>query len=242
MRTGAIFARGSCRALKWMALFGVVFTLGVGQAAAQVKTAKITTVDEGGRLMVMVTPEISVPASNDGSTDLTVTVIPAFAAAEQVDAAKLQTVAEAPDITINAVTLTWDVPANTSTTDPSSPSLPTKTATFAIGTDLDAEDERITVTVAVAGAGTYTNKGTADALAATTNAVQHITINDADEQEFVWDVTTAKPKEGSPIALTLTAKPTPDQLEYTTALSVSGMGYSVSPNSFSFDAAEGTPR
>ena len=35
MRTGAIFARGSCRALKWMALVGVVFALGVGSAIAQ---------------------------------------------------------------------------------------------------------------------------------------------------------------------------------------------------------------
>ena len=35
MRTGAIFARGSCRALKWMALFGVVFALGSSQALAQ---------------------------------------------------------------------------------------------------------------------------------------------------------------------------------------------------------------
>ena len=40
MRTGAIFARGSCRALscralKWMALFGVVFALGAGSAIAQ---------------------------------------------------------------------------------------------------------------------------------------------------------------------------------------------------------------
>ena len=35
MRIGAIFARGSCRALKWMALLGVVFMLGAGQAAAQ---------------------------------------------------------------------------------------------------------------------------------------------------------------------------------------------------------------
>ena len=35
MRMGAIFARGSCRALKWMALFGVVFALGgrVGRRA-----------------------------------------------------------------------------------------------------------------------------------------------------------------------------------------------------------------
>ena len=35
MRTGAIFARGSCRALRWMALFGVVFALGSSQALAQ---------------------------------------------------------------------------------------------------------------------------------------------------------------------------------------------------------------
>ena len=36
MRTGAIFARGSCRALKWMALFSVVFALGAasGRRAA----------------------------------------------------------------------------------------------------------------------------------------------------------------------------------------------------------------
>ena len=38
MRTGAIFARGSCRALKWMALFGVVFAVGAGSAAAQAPT------------------------------------------------------------------------------------------------------------------------------------------------------------------------------------------------------------
>ena len=39
MRTGAIFARGSCRALKWMALFGVVFLLGLaGEASAQTVT------------------------------------------------------------------------------------------------------------------------------------------------------------------------------------------------------------
>ena len=35
MRTGANFARGSCRALKWMTLFGLVLTLGVVQAVAQ---------------------------------------------------------------------------------------------------------------------------------------------------------------------------------------------------------------
>ena len=38
MRTGAIFARGSCRALKWMALFGVVFFLGGAAGLAQTAT------------------------------------------------------------------------------------------------------------------------------------------------------------------------------------------------------------
>ena len=40
MRTGAIFARGSCRALKWMALLGLVFVLGAGQSLAQQKPNK----------------------------------------------------------------------------------------------------------------------------------------------------------------------------------------------------------
>ena len=41
MRTGAIFARGSCRALKWMALVGMAFALGGGEALAQVTGAGV---------------------------------------------------------------------------------------------------------------------------------------------------------------------------------------------------------
>ena len=47
MRTGAIFARGSCRALKWMALFGVMFALGAGQAVAQKPNKPVLTAVEG---------------------------------------------------------------------------------------------------------------------------------------------------------------------------------------------------
>ena len=44
MRTGAIFARGGCRALNWMALVGMVFLLlGAGQASAQTATAMTDT-------------------------------------------------------------------------------------------------------------------------------------------------------------------------------------------------------
>ncbi|MCY4667821.1 MAG: fibronectin type III domain-containing protein, partial [Rhodococcus sp.] len=44
MRTGAIFARGSCRALNWMALVGMVFALGASSAAAQLT---LSSTDEG---------------------------------------------------------------------------------------------------------------------------------------------------------------------------------------------------
>ena len=241
MRIGAIFARGSCRALKWMALFGVVFALGAGQAAAQIKVSEVKTVDEGGRLTFTVSGDITVPANNDGSVDVVVTATPAFAVAEQADAAKLQTVAEAPDIATDPATATWNVAANTSTADASNRMLEAKTISFPLGTDLDAEDERITVTFTVAGSG-YFDKGedSGNITFADDATPQHITINDTDDQEFVWEVTTAKPKEGTDIIVTLTADPTPVQLEYVTTLRADTRGYSVDPSSWTFDALIGT--
>ena len=60
MRIGAIFARGSCRTLKWMALFGVLFALGAGSAVAQTTGITVTgptndTVNEGGTATYTVT-------------------------------------------------------------------------------------------------------------------------------------------------------------------------------------------
>ena len=101
MRTGAIFARGSCRALKWMALFGVVFALGTGQALAQA-TFTSGAWSPGGnaveltmsgavygspatrQFVVTVTPDSGTPATNavtainmgttSGSPSLTITL------------------------------------------------------------------------------------------------------------------------------------------------------------------------
>ena len=74
---GAIFARGDYRALRWMALFGVVFALGVGQAAAQptvaVEGGTLTTLAEGGAL-VPVTAVLTVPANTAAQTNFTVTL------------------------------------------------------------------------------------------------------------------------------------------------------------------------
>ena len=248
MRSGAIFARGSCRALKWMALFSVVFALGAGSAAAQIKVSEVKTVAEGGRLTFTVTPEIRVPAGGAADT-LTVTATAAVAvddgsANDVVDATKLQTVAETPqDFSTTPVAATWNVLVNNDNADPSDRTLDPETITLQIGTDLDAEDERITVTFAISSGGTttYTNKGGTDTLDFADDATpQHITIDDADDQEFVWEVTTAKPKEGAPIAVTLTADPTPFQLSYETVLRVDTTGYSLTPSSFEFDVTEDT--
>ena len=61
MSKGAIFARGSCRALRWMALAGMVFALGAGSAAAQAMPNKpVLTVE--GLTDSSVTLEWTVPA------------------------------------------------------------------------------------------------------------------------------------------------------------------------------------
>ena len=78
MRTGAIFARGSCRALKWMALFGVVFALGAGSAAAQSTvtinslTLNAASVDEGGQATATV--RFTIAGDADGVAAGTTTV------------------------------------------------------------------------------------------------------------------------------------------------------------------------
>ena len=75
MRTGAIFARGSCRALKWMALFGVVFALGAGEALAQATwtmTAEKSLAE--GQSLVPVKVNLKVPAADTGTRQVTVAI------------------------------------------------------------------------------------------------------------------------------------------------------------------------
>ncbi len=90
MRTGAIFARGSCRALAWVLALGVVTVLSAGQAVAQeMKTVIVpsafkftpasgVTVDEGGDAksikLELTTKEVEVLATaTDPGTSVTVT-------------------------------------------------------------------------------------------------------------------------------------------------------------------------
>ncbi len=68
MRTGAIFARGSCRALKWMALLGMVLALGAGQAAAQITVDGPDELTEGVAATFEVEFDLELPASTTAGT------------------------------------------------------------------------------------------------------------------------------------------------------------------------------
>ena len=91
MRTGAIFARGSCRALKRLALFGVVMALGVGTAAAQPTITIADKVDEGATVTLTVGGTVSI-AAGAAAGNLTVT-----ASAAAGTASGTVTAGEAPD-------------------------------------------------------------------------------------------------------------------------------------------------
>ena len=109
MRTGAIFARGSCRALKWVALLGVVFALAAGQAVAQQTLTngslelEVDNSDEGSTTTVTVTVTADVEPAAVGSGVETTVVVNVSAATTGLDAAALSalgpavTVAEAED-------------------------------------------------------------------------------------------------------------------------------------------------
>ena len=73
MRTGAIFARGSCRALKWLALFGVVFALGAGSAAAQATFTGAEWTPESNMIKINMSAAVWSRSPNDAAGDFEVT-------------------------------------------------------------------------------------------------------------------------------------------------------------------------
>ena len=252
MQTGAIFARGSCRALKWMALFGVVFALVAGQAAAQVTFSGKDGVkgDEGGRVTVTMTAKIRVAITQGTAQTVTVAAPEANITGVEVDNDKLLSPADgtdgANDYTLPAET-TLVIPGNPSTVTPFDTTV-THAFEIQLQSDTDAEDEVFNVVfpdlgTTIGGLTGITQEESSSAITAVTaaNRTRKITINDTDDQEFMWKVDTAKPTEGTDIMVSLTAKPTPVDLSYVTALRVDTTGYSVKPSSWTFDAAAGDP-
>ncbi|MCY4670958.1 MAG: hypothetical protein OXC29_23605, partial [Rhodococcus sp.] len=210
-----------------MALFGVVFALGAGSAAAQLTLDVADKVAEGSDVTLTVGGTITI---TDGTAAGTITVSATAAAGT---ASGMVTEGEDGDLTgFRSVTIA--TPANDDGDGDATVTLTPHTFIWAVGTDPDAEDEAVALTLTVAGA--------VGGVTATPPAAEAVTIEDTHTQSFVWSPAAPTLKEGETVQVSLTAIPTPVQLSYDTTLVVEGAtGYTVMPTSFTFDAAEGTP-
>ena len=224
MRTGAIFARGSCRALKWMALFGVVFALGAGSAAAQITVTVADKVDEGARVPLTVGGTVSIPdGTGVGTVAVTFTAV-AGTASGTVTAAE-ETDWNPPGIG----TLTINTPANSDGDGAANTHTVSGTFNWVVGTDLDAEDEAVVLTF------TATPTGGVTAVAPT--ATKNVTIEDSHTQMFVWSPQAPTLEDADTVVVTLTATPPPTSggLTYPTTLDIMGpQNYSFAPSAHVF--------
>ena len=192
MRTGAIFARGSCRALKWMALVGMVFALGAGSAAAQITVEVPPKVAEGATVPIAVNG--TVPANETANAD-TVTVEISGVTSDSAATAPV-TPGEPEDLGDFSDTLTINRPANGAAGTTVSVS---GTLDWTVGRDPNnAEDEGVTVAIAVSSGGTL----------ASGHDTHSVTIEDTDTQGYELNGATSITEGAStPTPLTLTAVP-----------------------------------
>ena len=141
MSMGAIFARGSCRALRWMALVGVVFALGAGTTAAQVT---ITPSDDecgrGGSLTLTVGGTVTLRPESPVETLVITGNAVAGSAAGTVTGANPEDLG-----TIEPVSIT--LPAGPESGEPDvTHTLETHTFAWTSGTDpYNAEDEAVSL-------------------------------------------------------------------------------------------------
>ena len=204
--TGAIFARGSCRALKWTALFGVLFSLGAGSAAAQ--TITIDSVKVNGTLTEgnTVTAEVKytlTAGDNDVAAATNVTVGFGYSLTEvsASDAAATQ----ASDTSF--IGLSQDLSANQYTNvradaiDSGEKDTFTYTHQFVLRHDLDAEDAKFKLNASVnnwAGISTAVSK-----------LSSVVTIKDDEEQTYTLSIPAANKDaimEGAATATNITLK------------------------------------
>ena len=235
MHTGSDIARGGCRALKWMALFGVVFAAGAGSTSAQFTVEAPKMVNEGQTLAVDITVKYRKPpgpmgqlqldanAESDNSGDVTtIGRIGGLTEAEDDDF-MLGTAGNA-----NTLALIYLLESNTETV--------TRTIErrFFVETwsDLDAEDDQFRLLfngLNISGVGNLVGQ---DGQALTAPAAVLIRIEDNEEQMFEWDPPTgddASPKEGTAAARTLNAVPPPGTrgMTWNVALSLNEAGYTL---------------
>ena len=243
MRMGAIFARGSCRALKWMAMFGVVFALGAGSAAAQLTPdasfdedgVKIEglgkTIGEGTGVAVKVTLRATVPgdAAEDASSTpvaVTVAVVAPDGESPTNDASDN---ADDGDIILNPDNgvVMVNFPPNTG----ADPKKDTQSAIVFLQTnnDLDAEREDFAVTITVSGGGFNLAPTGTEADDVKAGLRIESTITDDEDQTYVLTVSTKADdrKENSTITGTVTASPVHEQMAVPLRLHLDDPGYTL---------------
>ena len=236
MRTGAIFARGSCRALKWMALVGMVFALGVGSAAAQQTLSggqvEIDVADsmegDSTTITVTVSAEIESAAAGAGSeTTVTVTVSAAaldastdaaalLALGGRVTPAEFNTAGQPDDFALGtgaSVALTFVFPEEERTPTGRSFTHELTPKTVELQTrnhDDDAEDEGLRVTATPAG------------LTGASADTDDVKITDKDTQRYVLalDPRNQDLEEGDDVTVSLKADPPHVQASETLTLNI----------------------
>ena len=206
MRTGAIFARGSCRALKWLALFGVVFALGAASAAAQITVTVPTEVDEGDTVSIAVGG--TVDANTSGTADtVTVSIVVATATGTAP-----VTDGDAEDFGDFSDTFSVNRPANGTAGTTIAVS---GTIDWTVGRDPNnAEDEAVTVNVTATTGGTL----------ATGDDTHSVTIEDTETQGYELSGATSI-TEGASAATTLTLQAVPPK-----TVAVTGIAFGATPN------------
>ena len=242
MRIGAIFARGSCRTLKWMALFGVVFALGAGSAVAQDFTPDPTydtdgfkvegldkTITEGDGAAITVSMRARIDGGLATMTTVTVAVAEVAPAAETPNDASDN--AEEVDIILSNATVELvfsDNPTLDGGTTPNA-KVETKSATVFLQTtnDVDAEREDFGVTFTVSGGASLSPTGTAADDVASGLRIES-TIVDDEEQKYVLTVTDEEElSEGDTIEGTVTAAPAHVNMAASLRLHVEDADYSL---------------
>ena len=235
MRTGAIFARGSCRALKWMALFGVVFALGVGSAMAQDEGEELTleiesveiagSTDDAVSVMentvvdVEVTLSAKVPDAqgDSGEENPQETSVDLFVSATGIEVVNnpMMGMAEVGDVQIdgddfmnagNRALRMWEEGD--------------ETVTFQIELDhdRDAVDEKFTLMFALVNVqrdGSATTEGQTDITLDDETTSVVVTVTDDETQTYEFDVTDADEnvKEGTAINVELELNPARPAME-----------------------------
>ena len=237
MRVDAVFARGRRRAPKWMALFGAAFALGTGSASAQVTIGigDPTTVAEGGSVEIPVTVRVNIPGGMAATTiSVTATASAATPPATTTDgASRLPTAAEGGDYFLGPASVSFDLPA--ATTTPLQRTV-TDTIRLAANNDPEAEDDAVELLFGVVDNGIQAADGGPLASSLEGRNTRVIVIQDTDPQVFEWTELSTDSQEGSSATVNLRTTPDPVDLRWQTNLIVDGRGYSISPSDATLEA------